>query len=76
MCELRITTEKRPIEPPEKTAIYVEVDDEAFRHIWTLRDDEMTADVMKALKSAVDIGISLARLKAAKAVSDLRFVDG
>ena len=71
MKECEIVTEKRACEGKDKTAIHLDVDGQHYRNIWTLQDGEITPDILKALRNAVDVGISLAKSEVTNAVSGL-----
>jgi len=71
--KLTIELEKRKCDPKNVSAINVNVDGEHYRNVWTLRDAEITEDVIYAIKNAIKIGIKLSNNASCIAASGISF---
>ena len=70
---LSLTKGKRACEPKDTTTIQLKRDGAYICNVWTLKDTELTDDVMMALQHAVQVGIRFARREMAEATSGIRF---
>ena len=73
MTKVLIRTEKRETDGKGKFAIQVDINGEYYRNIWALTEEEITPSVMAAIKSAVSVGVDLARDESAKIINNLSF---